>query len=314
MSSVLCVGEILIDFIGSKKDSNLAGQESFIMKPGGAPANVACVIGELGGSCYFYGSVGRDGFGDFLEKTLKEYNVKTQWLNRSNMPTTLAFVSIDSRGERDFIFYRGADGDLSMTSIEDFQEKHIKIIHFGAATGFLEGNLKTTYIELLGKTKKKGYFISFDPNYRDAFWSEKPEKFRKSCDEFLRLADIIKLSEEEAYFISKVNNEKDMVSYFRNNYKATFAVTLGSRGALVFNKEWEMTIPAPKVKVVDTTGSGDGFIGALLYELSNTEKPHSIVSSRTEMKKYIEKANRVASNICTELGALSALKTKINIL
>ncbi|MDW7668426.1 MAG: carbohydrate kinase [Bacillota bacterium] len=314
MNSVLCIGEMLIDFIGSKKDSNLAGQESFIMKPGGAPANVSCVIGSLGGSCYFYGSVGMDGFGDFLETTLKDYSVKTQWLNRSSMPTTLAFVSIDSQGERDFIFYRGADADVSITNTENFEEVNIQIVHFGAATGFLEGNLKNTYIELLHRAKKEGYFISFDPNYRDAFWSEKPDVFRKSCDEFLRLADIIKLSEEEAFLISKVNNEKDMVEYFRNKYKATYAVTMGSRGALVFNKEWEMTISAPKVKVVDTTGAGDAFIGALLYELSNTDQPHSTVKSKTKMKKYIERANGVASNICTELGALSALKTEINIL
>ncbi|MBV1756721.1 MAG: carbohydrate kinase [Dethiosulfatibacter sp.] len=312
MSSVICIGEMLVDFIGSEKDKNLAGQDSFIMKPGGAPANVACVIGALGGSSYFYGSVGKDGFGDFLEKTLKEYSVQTQWLERSNMPTTLAFVSVDSDGERDFIFYRGADAYVSMTDIEDFKDANIRLIHFGAATGFLEGNLRITYNKLLNRAKKEGYFISFDPNYRDAFWSEKSDVFRDYCNEFLQLADLVKLSEEEAFLISETNSEKEMISYFRGNYKGTFAVTLGSRGALVFNDDWEMTIPAPKVSVVDTTGAGDAFVGALLFELSKKEKPQNSVRSQTDMKQYVESANKVASDICTELGALSALKIKID--
>ncbi|MDP3387652.1 MAG: carbohydrate kinase [Eubacteriales bacterium] len=313
MSSVICIGEMLIDFIGSKKESNLAGQESFIMKPGGAPANVACVIGALGGSCYFYGSVGKDGFGDFLEATLKQYNVQTQWLKRSDMPTTLAFVSIDSNGERDFIFYRGADADVSMTDIKTLKDANIRLVHFGAATGFLDGNLRITYIELLHKARMAGYFISFDPNYRDAFWSEKSDVFRAACDEFLQLADLVKLSEEEAFLISKASSEMEMVSYFRQNYKGTFAVTLGSRGALVFNDEWEMTIPAPKVKVIDTTGAGDAFVGALLLELSKKEQPQNTVRSLLDMKQYVESANQVASDICTELGALTALKKRIDI-
>lgn len=313
MSAVICIGEMLIDFIGSKKDSNLAEQDSFFMKPGGASANVACVISSLGGSCYFYGSVGKDSFGDFLEKTLKRYNVQTQWLDRSDLPTTLAFVSVDTEGERDFMFYRGADADVSMVNMKSLEDSNIQLFHFGAATGFLEGNLRFTYNELLHRAKKKGYFISFDPNYRDAFWSEKSDVFRESCDEFLRLADLIKLSEEEAFLISETNSEMEMITYFRENYRGTFAVTLGSRGALVFNDKWEMTIPAPKVKVVDTTGAGDAFIGALLFELSDKEKPQDLVKSQKDMIKYVESANKVASGICTELGALSALKTKIDI-
>lgn len=312
MSAVICIGEMLIDFIGSKKESNLAGQESFIMKPGGAPANVACIIGALGGNGYFYGSVGKDGFGDFLEATLKQYNVQTKWLWRSEMPTTLAFVSVDTDGERDFIFYRGADADVSMTDIKTFKDANIRLVHFGAATGFLDGSLRTTYIELLHRSKQEGYFISFDPNYRDAFWSKKPEVFKAACDEFLQLADIVKLSEEEAYLISETNSELEMVSYFRENYKGTFTVTLGSRGALVFNDEWEMTIPAPKIKVIDTTGAGDAFIGTLLFELSKNKQPQETVRSQTVMKQYVKSANQVASDICTELGALTALKKRID--
>jgi fructokinase len=313
MNAVICIGEMLIDFIGSKKECNLAGQESFIMKPGGAPANVACIIGALGGSCYFYGSVGKDSFGDFLETALKQYNVQTRWLKRSEMPTTLAFVSVDTDGERDFIFYRGADADVSMTDLKTFQDANIRLVHFGAATGFLDGNLRTTYIELLRKTRMEGYFISFDPNYRDAFWLEKPEVFKAACNEFLQSANLVKLSEEEAFLISETSSEQEMVSYFRQKYKGTFAVTLGSRGALVFNDEWEMTIPAPKVKAIDTTGAGDAFIGALLLELSKKEQPQNTVRSQMDMKQYAESANQVASDICTELGALTALKKIIDI-
>lgn len=311
MSAVICIGEMLIDFIGSRQDTRLARQESFMMKSGGAPANVSCVIGSLGGRCYFYGSVGQDGFGDFLEMTLKQYGVRTKWLKRSDKPTTLAFVSVDADGERDFVFYRGADADVKMDGMGLLVDQEIKLYHFGAATGFLKGSLKTTYRKLLHLANEKGCFITFDPNYRPAFWEQDLYLFRLACDEFLQLADLVKLSEEEAFLISEKVNTAEMVDYFRNNYKATFAVTLGSKGALIFNGSWEMTVPAPKVNVVDTTGAGDAFIGALLNELSNVANPQNAIQSQSEMLQYVKKANEVASEICTALGALTALR-KIN--
>jgi fructokinase len=308
MKSILCIGELLIDFIGAKSGKPISKQSSFMMKAGGAPGNVACTIGALDGICHFSGAVGKDGFGDFLVETLNRFNVGTETIKRSAEHTTLAFVSVDQDGERDFVFNRGADADFSRSDIVRKTLEECQIIHFGAATGFLEGEFKKTYIKILSESFGSDHFISFDPNYRSAFWATDIKGFIESATLFIEKSDLVKLSEEEALMISETDNLFDASRYFKEHHSAVFAITLGSEGVRVFNRSWDVSVPAPKVKVVDTTGAGDAFIGALLYEISKSEFPDQAVQDKNRMMSYAEKANRIASIVCTEYGALTALE------
>ncbi len=307
MKSILCIGELLIDFIGAETGKTISKQSSFMMKAGGAPGNVASTIGALGGDCYFSGAVGKDGFGEFLIETLKKFNVRTETIKRSSEHTTLAFVSLDQDGERDFVFNRGADVDLERDDIDINTFEACQIIHFGAATGFLEGEFKKTYIRVLSESFESDYFISFDPNYRSAFWADDIEGFVRSAALFIEKSDLVKLSEEEALMISETKNISDASQFFKERYSAVFAITLGSEGVRVFNRSWDVKVPAPQVKVIDTTGAGDAFIGTLIYEISKAEIPKEAIQDKNRMIKYAEKSNRIASIICTEYGALTAL-------
>lgn len=307
MKSILCIGELLIDFIGAEAGKTISKQSSFMMKAGGAPGNVACTIGALGGKCYFSGAVGKDGFGDFLIETLNRFNVGTGTIKRSTEHTTLAFVSVDEVGERDFVFNRGADADLDRADIDNQTLEECQVIHFGAATGFLDGELKKTYIKILSESHESSQFISFDPNYRSAFWANDIKGFIESAALFIEKSDLVKLSEEEALMISESENLSDASRFFKEHYSAVFAITLGSEGVRVFNRSWDECVPAPNVKVVDTTGAGDAFIGALLYEISKSDFPRKAINDKNRLMEYAEKANRVASIVCTEYGALTAL-------
>ena len=116
--------------------------------------------------------------------------------------TTLAFVSIDQHGERDFTFMRGADVKYQFQQIDFSKMKTNDIIHFGSATALLPGNLKETYFKLFQYAKEQNHFISFDPNYRDTLITDK-EQFSKDCLYFIAQADFVKVSEEEAIMLSK---------------------------------------------------------------------------------------------------------------
>ena len=110
-------------------------------KAGGAPANVAAAITKLDGHATFMGQVGNDPFGDFLEQTLQRAHVDTSMLIKDKQ-TTLAFVSIDKDGERDFIFMRGADGQYTFNKINLAKIKSNDLIHFGSATALLSSPFK----------------------------------------------------------------------------------------------------------------------------------------------------------------------------
>lgn len=307
MKSILCIGELLIDFIGAESGKTISKQTSFMMKAGGAPGNVACTIGALGGKCYFLGAVGKDGFGDYLIDTLKSFNVETETIKRSDKQTTLAFVSVDQNGERDFIFNRGADSDFEQSDMDEATLAMCPIVHFGAATGFLEGQLKETYYKVLSDSFKLNHFISFDPNYRTAFWENDIRGFIERVSQFIEKSDLVKLSEEEAMMISQTLTLDEATQFFKETFHSVFAITLGSEGVRIFNKSWDIKIPAPKVNVIDTTGAGDAFIGALIYEISKSKEPKEAILDEIKMMEYAEKSNRIASIICSEYGALTAL-------
>ncbi|HAS74936.1 MAG TPA: carbohydrate kinase [Clostridiales bacterium UBA8960] len=307
MNKVLCIGELLMFFIGGEKDVNLAHQQAFMMKAGGAPANVACVVGALGGESMFYGAVGRDGFGDFLADTLKRFKVDTSNLIRSIKPTTLAFVSVAKNGARDFVFVRGADADLELTDLDVKSYEATKIVHFGAATAFLDGHLNRTYHQLLINALADDKCVSFDPNYRSAFWEMDQKGFVERVMPFIEKAHLIKLSDEEAFLISGLNDIEMAKVFFKSRFDGTFAITLGDKGVDLFNKEWSVHVPAIDVEVKDTTGAGDAFVGALLYSLSYSQKPLETLKDQSIMKEFARIANDVAASVCTEYGALTAL-------
>src|ERR1700683_2784183 len=112
-SKILCIGEALIDMICTDKGKSLADGQHFLKKPGGAPTNVAAAIAALGGSVELLAKVGADPFGRQLVSVMEEFGVSTRSMVVDNAHfTTFAFVSLMEDGERDFVFNRGADGEL----------------------------------------------------------------------------------------------------------------------------------------------------------------------------------------------------------
>jgi fructokinase len=313
MKNVLCVGEMLIDFVGVEQRSDLAKATVFHKKPGGAPANVSAVIGKFGGSSSFAGSVGNDPFGLYLKEVLEEHNVNTSSLKiLKNESTTLAFVSIDESGERDFYFNRGADKNFKLTSLEITQLLKNEIIHFGAATSFLGGDLENSYLELL-KSKNKNHFYSFDPNFREDLWKNNKKNFITKILSALQYVDFAKFSDEEIMMIADKKTVQDAVSIIHSIGVKYVAVTLGKDGTFFSNSTEYFTVPSIKIKPVDTTGAGDTFVGALIYQLSKSDSYKNILDNTEFVKKALLFSNIAAALVCEKYGAISAIPNYIDV-
>ena len=306
MKTIFCIGELLIDWISTDINSSLVESVNFIKKAGGAPANVTIAASRLGGKASFAGKVGKDAFGLFLKETLDQENVDTTNLILANEYTTFAYVSIKKGGERDFIFMRGADALLRKEEINLPSEN--AVFHFGSATGFLGKELTKTYLETLEYALEKGFFISFDPNFREALWPN-PEKFIEFSKDFISKSDLIKLSEEEALLISGKKDLQEAIATFKLKKNAIVCVTLGKNGTLLYFQEKLEIVPSISVEAIDTTGAGDAFIGAVLKQVCD-KTPESY----NEIKNYVSFANKVAAISTTKLGAIEALPTLEQIL
>lgn len=309
MRSVYCIGELLIDFVAENQGSDLSMAHEFTKKAGGAPANVACAIAKLGGKSKFIGCVGNDPFGDFLLNILEENNVDITLAQRSKTFTTLAFVSIAEKGERDFVFSRGADKKLIYDSSvkNDFKEN---ILHLGAATALLGGDLEKAYGRYFFDALTLNTFISFDPNFRGDLWREEQHIFIKKCMPFIEKAHLCKFSLEEAQLLSGKKDLNDACDYLHEVGAKVIAITLGGDGTLLSTSEFKQTIPSIKVTPVDTTGAGDAFIGCLLQQIASLQSPFEILENTSLLVKLVENANKAGAITTTNFGAITSLPTR----
>jgi len=306
---ILCIGEALIDMICTDTGTSLSEGQHFLKKAGGAPTNVAAAIAALGGEVELAAKVGADPFGKHLIDVMESFGVTTKWIFRDERSfTTFAFVSLMEDGERDFYFNRGADGQLSWKEVDAINLDDVSIAHFGSATGFLPGPLQVAYQNLLQKAIQKNIFISFDPNYRHLLFKNNIETFVDQSWNFLNSCHFFKLSDEESMLITGKPTVKDAAEVLLQKTDAVFAITLGKEGTLLGYKNETEIIPSIKVKPVDTTGAGDAFVGAVLYQLTNKSLQEIQSLTKEAWKHIIYNANKAGARTCEYMGAMEAFK------
>lgn len=306
---ILCIGEALIDLICVDKGKSLSDGNNFLKKAGGAPTNVAASIAALGGLVDLAAKVGVDPFGKHLIEVMQQFGVSTRWmLQDENYFTTFAFVSLMENGERDFYFNRGADGQLSSKDVEEINLDEYGIVHFGSATGFLQGPLQSAYRGMLQKTLEKEIFVSFDPNYRHLLFKGNTQSFIDQSWNFLSSCHFFKVSDEEALLITGTADLNDAVAIFLEKTNAVFAITLGKEGTMLGVNNKTIIVPSIAVTPIDTTGAGDAFVGALLYQLSS--KPFSAIQQLSihEWELLVSNANKAGARTCEYMGAMEAFK------
>lgn len=309
MNKILCIGEALIDMICTDKGSSLTHGQHFLKKPGGAPTNVAAAIAALGGDAAIVTKVGIDPFGKHLIEVMQEFRVSTKWiLQDPDHFTTFAFVSLMENGERDFYFNRGADSQLSREEIDAIDLDEFSIVHFGSATAFLPGPLQAAYQGLLQKCLQKNIFISFDPNYRHLLFKDNTQVFIDHTWNFLNSCHLFKVSDEEAMLITGQHSLSNAIEILLKKTSGIFAITLGKDGTLLGMNGKTITIPSIPIKPVDTTGAGDAFVGAVLYQLSKYSVAEIHQLKMEDWQGLFHNANKAGARTCEYMGAMEAFK------
>ena len=304
---VVALGELLIDFTPAGKSA--AGHSLFEQNPGGAPANVLVALSRLGGTGGFIGKVGNDQFGGALKQVLDENGVETKGLvfeNEAN--TTLAFVHLDETGDRSFSFYRkpGADIMLRPEEINYDLIDMAKIFHFGSLS-LTDEPSRTATISAVEYGKSKGKIISYDPNWRPPLWRSN-DAAKEGMLRGLQYADIVKLSEEELYFLTGSSDLDSGTVGLLASGISLVVVTLGAKGCYYRYGGGFGCLPGYRVDAVDTTGAGDGFVGALLYHISRLECSVSQVP-REQLEGMLNFSNAVGALVTTKAGAIPAMPT-----
>ncbi len=299
---VVCLGEILVDFVAREAGVSVGEAASFQRVMGGAPANVAVGVSRLVRSSAFLGCVGDDPFGRFLTAELRAEGVDVAGLQTTAAArTSLAFVSLDAAGERSFVFFRqpGADMLLAAAQLDRARLSRARIFHFGSFSLSAEPAASATR-EALRLARAGGALISYDPNLRLHLWPD-AEAARRAILPLIDQADILKLSAEELPILTA---DGDARSLWRNSLRALI-VTDGGRGARLITSSGDWRAPGFRVSTVDTTGAGDAFVAALLARLA--EQPNALAAAPEETLRYACAAGALAT---TARGATTAMPTQ----
>ncbi len=267
MVDVVALGELLIDFATVSTDSD--GYPTMAAHPGGAPANFLAALTKFGAKTALLGKVGTDTFGKLLLSTLQKAGIETRGMvETDDVLTTLAFVTFDETGDREFAFSRkpGADTCITFEELDLSLIDEAKVFHFGTLSLTSEP-ARTATQKAVAYAKSKGKLITYDPNLRKPLWSNL-EEAKKQLIWGLRHADVVKISDEEVEFLFGLGVE-DGAKYILENFPVKLVfVTCGAEDCYFKNAVAEGKVASLKnIQVKDTTGAGDIFGGSAVWKL-----------------------------------------------
>ncbi|HEY9788339.1 MAG TPA: carbohydrate kinase [Candidatus Obscuribacterales bacterium] len=326
MPDVLCLGEILVDWVSTTVGAELDRAEQFTKAPGGAPANTAVGLARQGIATAFIGRVSDDEFGRWLKAVLEKDGIDTTLtIQDADAQTRMAYVVTTATGDRklaDFTKIACADARLRPEDLKEELFAHASVLHFGSISLIANPAADATRraVEL---GRQYGLLISYDPNVRLGLWPSK-EACREKILETLSWADIVKINEDELHFLTG-SRELAKADELRETHNIpVLVVTLDLRGAYLTTKRGNKLIPGFQVKLVEATGAGDGFNSGVISGLINFVRPgaqpfeqhkgdrRKIVEALElhDLSEIIRRANAIGALTCTRAGAIPALPTK----
>lgn len=306
MYDVAALGELLIDFTCLSTDAD--GYPTMAAHPGGAPANYLAALTKFGAKTAMIGKVGSDAFGRLLIKTLKGAGIDTRGMLVSDYVfTTLAFVTLDDSGDREFSFARkpGADTQLRFDEIDLSVIDASKVLHFGTLSMTNEPARDATY-KAVEYAAGHGKLISFDPNLRKPLWDDLDEAKRQMLWG-LRHADIVKISDEETEFLFGIAPEEAAKHIIDSFGVRLVYVTCGAEGCFYRTKTASGFVKALSgIAVKDTTGAGDIFGGSAMYGLLRAGGvPEKLTAE--ELENIVSFACASAGLSTTKAGGISSV-------
>ena len=303
---VVALGELLIDFTCTATDAD--GYPTMAAHPGGAPANFLAALAKFGAKCALLGKVGNDAFGKLLIGTLRDAGIETDGMVVSDdVFTTLAFVTLDESGDREFSFARKPGADMQMR----FEELNLqlideaKVFHFGTLSLTDEPARSATY-QAVAYAKSKGKLITYDPNLRKPLWKD-----LAVCKEQmlwgLGQADVVKISDEEVEFLFGLGVREGAAHILANYGVKLVFVTCGAEGCYYQNAQASGMVPSLSgIKVKDTTGAGDIFGGSAVWKLLQHGKAPELLTG-VELQDVVSFACTAAGLSTTKPGGITSV-------
>ena len=296
---IICIGEVLIDFIGHEVNTSINKTKDYHRFLGGSPTNVAVNASRLGLHAVLVASCGNDGLGDYVIRKLKSNQVNFQYVRKSETaPTSVIFVS-KSTETPDFIPYRQADCEIFESQLPDDIIAQAKIFHT-TCFALSKNPARETILSRAKKAAELGVKLSIDINFSERIWPNR-EEAKQVLKEYLANDPLVKLSEDDCYrLFAEEKSEAFIFNYFHQLGASTICLTKGKNGVVVSDiKQGVFFQPAFQInEIKDTTGAGDAFWTGFLYaQIQNKSLEDCVTLAQKLACIKLQNVGRLPENI-----------------
>ncbi|MDE5068722.1 MAG: carbohydrate kinase [Trichodesmium sp. St4_bin8_1] len=307
----ICLGEILFDCLADQAEKTFNKVESWTTYPGGAPANVACGLVNLGTTAALISSVGEDTEGKKLVQILQEIGVDTSGIQgHPYAQTRKVYVLRSKTGEREFAGFgkqtttEFADTYLKAELLPESLFLNGEFLILGTL-GLAYPKTRQAIYQALDLADQYHLKIMVDVNWRSSFWPN-PDDAKPMIQSILKRSDFVKLSLEEAEWLFDCTDPAAIT--YRLDSVEGLLLTAGNQGCAYYLSENQGKVPAFSVDAVDTTGAGDGFVAGFIHQL----RQYGIrrLQQPGVAKQIVTYASAVGAITTTKLGAVTAQPTE----
>jgi fructokinase len=298
-------GEALVDLV--EDDGSLRAVA------GGGPFNTAIAFGRLDVAVGFVGAISRDAYGQMLAQALADAGVDTSLVNWSDAPTPRAIVHRLRDGQHDFTF------DVRGTSLVDLSPQQLPVlpkeawaVHVGTLALALDPPA-SAYEAFVDREAGRRQII-VDPNVRPAIFGD-VVAYRRRFERLTRIADLVKLSEDDAAWIYPGTSVEDVLELILGVGPRVVAVTKGANGAVAGSRHGFVDVPGIRVTVVDTVGAGDSFGAAFVTALVDDGAFGPQATRRADeavLARAVRYAVAASAITCTRTGAVPPSREEID--
>lgn len=231
---------------------------------GGSAANTLYTMQQLGAKTFYSCRIGHDEAGDYFYKDLIAHGIHTNLHENSREGVTgKCIVLVTPDADRTMNTFLGATANFSKRELSESALKNAEYLYI---EGYLVAQKQGCEAAIIARQMAQKYHIKTaislsDPNMVTYFKSG-------LCDIISSQVDILFCNENEATLFTNTENLSQAKEELKK-FARTFVVTMGDKGAFIYNGHEFMHVPANKVSVIDTVGAGDIFAGTFLYAITH---------------------------------------------